>query len=110
MTNREFFEAVKTANISEEMTAYAQGLIDKLDKKNENRKPTKTQQANANYKNDILNNLADNEVHTAKMVTDYLNDQYPDLTDPITTQKTSALLGQLVMLYIISRIFAFTSV
>ena len=95
MTNREFYQAVINANINEDMNAYAQSLIEKLDKKNENRKPTKNQQANAEYKDDIRENLADGEIHTTKMVTDYLNDKYPDLTNPLTTQKISALMGQL---------------
>jgi hypothetical protein len=96
MTNRKFYQAVIDANISTEMNNYAQELIDKLDRKNENRKPTKTQQANETYKNDILDNLADGAIHTSKMITDYLNNKYPDLDEPITTQKTSALLTQLV--------------
>ena len=96
MTNREFYQAVINANIDDEMNAFAQELINKLDKKNNNRKPTKTQVANETYKNDILDNLADGEIHTSKMITDYLNEKYPDLDEPITTQKTSALLTQLV--------------
>ena len=78
------------------MNAFAEELINKLDKKNSNRKPTKIQVANETYKNDILDNLADGAIHTAKMLTDYLNEKYPDLDEPITTQKTSALLTQLV--------------
>ena len=96
MTNREFFQAVINANINDEINAFAQECINKLDKKNGNRKPTKVQQANEVYKNDILDNLADGTIHTAKMLTDYLNNKYPDLDEPITTQKTSALLTQLV--------------
>lgn len=95
MTNREFYQAVIDANINEDMNAYAQSLIEKLNDKNKNRKPTKTQQANAEYKDDIRENLADGKIHTTKMVTDYLNDKYPDLADPLTTQKISALMGQL---------------
>jgi hypothetical protein len=96
MTNREFYQAVINANINGEMNAFAQELINKLDKKNSNRKPTKIQVANETYKNDILDNLADGAIHTAKMLTDYLNEKYPDLDEPITTQKVSALLTQLV--------------
>ena len=96
MTNREFFQNVINANINDEMNDFARGLIDKLDKKNENRKPTKTQEANEVYKNDILDNLADGAIHTAKMLTDYLNEKYPDLEESISTQKVSALLTQLV--------------
>ena len=33
MTNREFYTAIVTANISEELTAFAQDAIAKLDKK-----------------------------------------------------------------------------
>ena len=96
MTNREFYQNVIAANISDEMNAFAEELINKLDKKNSSRKPTKTQQANEVYKNDILDSLADGAIHTTKMLTDYLNEKYPNLDEPITTQKTSALLTQLV--------------
>lgn len=96
MTNREFYQAVINADINPEMNAFAEELINKLDKKNSNRKPTKTQQANEVYKNDILDNLADGTVHTAKMITDFLNEKYPDLDELISTQKVSALLTQLV--------------
>ena len=38
MTQREFYEAVVNANISEELTAFATAGIEKLDKTNETRK------------------------------------------------------------------------
>lgn len=40
MTNREFFEAVIAANLSEEMTEKAEGFIKSLDKANARRKET----------------------------------------------------------------------
>lgn len=40
MTNREFFEAVIVANLSEEMTEKAEGFIKSLDKANARRKET----------------------------------------------------------------------
>ena len=94
MTQREFFNAIIAANISTEMNDYAQGLIDKLDKKNENRKPTKTQKANADLKTEIYDYMAENpnRAFTAKE----LADKYTTPEEEITTQKISALMAQLV--------------
>lgn len=94
MTQREFFNAVIAANISTEMNDYAQGLIDKLDKKNENRKPTKTQKANADLKTEIYDYMVENpnRAFTAKE----LADKYTTPEEEITTQKISALMAQLV--------------
>ena len=94
MTQREFFNAVIAANISTEMNDYAQGLIDKLDKKNENRKPTKTQKANADLKTEIYDYMTENpnRAFTAKE----LADKYTTPEEEIATQKISALMAQLV--------------
>lgn len=47
MTQREFYEAVVNANVSEELTAFAQAGIEKLDKTNETRKEKAAEKAAA---------------------------------------------------------------
>lgn len=47
MTNREFYEAVVNANVSEELTAFATEAIAKLDKTNEARKEKTAEKAAA---------------------------------------------------------------
>lgn len=55
MTQREFFNKVIEANVNDELTAYAHGALDKLDKRNASRKskPTKSQEANNAFKAEI---------------------------------------------------------
>ena len=95
MTNREFYQNVIAANISDEMSDYAQSLIDKLDRKNENRKNSTSpkQKANADLKTEIYNFIAENpdRAVTAKE----LADKYSTPENPITTQKISALMKQM---------------
>ena len=88
MTQRNFYENVIAANLSDEMTEFAQSMIDKLDKKNETRRTTKSksQIANDGIKTEILNSMKADTVYTAGIVaTDF----------EISTQKASALLKQL---------------
>ena len=61
MTNREFFNAIVSANVSDELTAFAQEAIAKLDKRNEARssKPSKVALANAPVKEAIVAFLAE---------------------------------------------------
>ena len=96
MTNREFYNAVISANISDEMNDYAQELINKLDRKNESRKNSTSpkQKANADFKTEIYNYMAEtpNRAFTAKE----LADKYNTSENPITTQRISALMKQLV--------------
>ncbi len=47
MTQREFYEAVVNANVSEELTAFATAGIEKLDKTNETRKVKTAEKAAA---------------------------------------------------------------
>ena len=63
MTNREFYTAITNGNINDEVLAFAQTAIEKLDTKNANRasKPTKTQIANAPIKEALLNYLMENK-------------------------------------------------
>ena len=88
MTQRNFYENVIAANLSNEMTEFAQSMIDKLDKKNESRRTTKSknQVANDERKAKILSAMTANTVYTAGIIaTDF----------GISTQRASALLKQL---------------
>lgn len=89
MTNREFFNAIVSANVSDELTAFAQEAIAKLDKRNEARssKPSKVALANAPVKEAIVAFLAE---HTNAVASDIATGC------EITTQKASALCRQLV--------------
>lgn len=87
MTSREFLNAIVKANINPELTAYAQAEIDKLDKRNTERKnkPTKAQQENEPIKAKILNYLSEYEgVHLASSIAAACD---------ITTAKASSLCG-----------------
>ena len=87
MTQREFLNAVVDANINEELTAYAQERIEKLDARNANRssKPSKTAIANEPIKKAIAEMLTENPV-TASEIAEKCE---------ISTQKASALLRQI---------------
>ena len=88
MTQRNFYENVVAANLSDEMTEFAQSMIDKLDKKNESRRATKSknQIANDERKTKILSAMNTDTVYTAGIIaTDF----------GISTQRASALLKQL---------------
>lgn len=63
MTNREFFSAVASANISDELTAKANELITALDARNDKRKSadSKEKQETANHRNAVLGFLIENE-------------------------------------------------
>lgn len=63
MTNREFFSAVASANISDELTAKANELITALDARNDKRKSadSKEKQETANRRNAVLGFLIENE-------------------------------------------------
>ena len=89
MTNREFFKAVINAVENEELKAFAQAEIDKLDKKNEKRKntQTKTQKENEGIKNSIVALLEEKGSMVASVIATELG---------ISTQKASALCKQLV--------------
>lgn len=89
MTNREFFEAIVSANVSDELTVFAQEAIAKLDKRNASRssKPSKTAIANAPVKEAILAFL---EEHGEAVASDVAT------ACEISTQKASSLCRQLV--------------
>ena len=89
MTMREFMEQVISANISTEMTEYAQTAIAKMDAKNEKRKTTqsKTQEANAEIKAKILEVMDNETVYTSAQISEVM---------ALSTAKVTALLMQLV--------------
>ena len=89
MTNREFYKAVIGSEVNEELKAFAQAEIDKLDKKNEKRKntQTKTQKENEGVKTSIVNLIEEKGSMVASVIATELN---------ISTQKASALCKQLV--------------
>ena len=89
MTNREFFNAIISANVSDELTAHATAELEKLDKRNAQRssKPSKTQLENEPIKAHLLEILAvkpmtASEIHEADA--------------SLSTQKISSLCRQLV--------------
>ena len=84
MTNREFYKAVINANISKEMSEFAQGEIDKLDAKNEKRKNTQTkaQKENETIKVTIVDFIKENGSSVASVIANGCG---------ISTQKASAL-------------------
>lgn len=89
MTNREFFNAIVSANVSDELTAFAQEAIAKLDKRNEARssKPSKVALANAPIKDAILEYLMENQDAVASSIATACD---------ISLQKASSLCVQLV--------------
>lgn len=91
MTNREFLTAVSTADVADEIKAFAVEEIAKLDAKNFKRRNTlsKEQVANEELKGNMFRLLEENigKAMTASEIAVALE---------ITTQKASALLRQLV--------------
>lgn len=90
MTNREFFTAIASNSaLPAELVEFAEGAIVKLDKRNASRssKPSKTAIANEPIKASI-----------AEYVTAHANAIASDIAEAceISTQKASALCGQMV--------------
>ena len=88
MTTREFLNAVITANLSEDATAFATKALANLDAKNAKRAstPSKTAIANEPIKAAILAYLADNSLKDAATIGAGVG---------VSTPKASALLRQL---------------
>ena len=88
MTNREFYNAIVSAKISDEITEFAEKAIAKMDEKNAKRSNTKsaTQVANDEIKVAILAQMEAEKVYTCKEISE---------KHEISTQKTSALMRQL---------------
>ena len=91
MTNREFFTAIVSVNVSDEITEFAKTALVKLDKKNENRRNSTSpnQKANEDFKVEILNYMNEDTsaIYTAKVLADKFG---------VSTQKISALVKQMV--------------
>lgn len=89
MTSREFYTKVIEANVTEELTEYAQDAIKKLDTRNEKRssKPSKKAEENAPIKESIRTYLAEHPKALATEIATALE---------ITTSKASSLARQLV--------------
>ena len=89
-TEREFLNAVIEANVSEAISECAKGRIAAPDKKNADRKVSKSALAhkaeNDSFKTAILAALADGQIHVASELSEILG---------VSTQKVSALARQL---------------
>ena len=92
MTQRDYFNeiiALAKANEREDIVEFAKGRIAVLDKKSENKKPTKTQEENEVIKGIILDTLSEEGVTVSELQS--LNDNLSSLSN----QRVSALLRQL---------------
>ena len=92
MTSRTFYMNVINANISDEMTAFAESALEKLDKRNSSRKEkgTKTQHENTAIKSAIINAMDRGTTYTAAEISSL------GIDGITSTQKASALMRQLV--------------
>ena len=89
MTQREFFTAIVTSEVSDELKAFATEAIEKLDARNAKRasKPSKKSLENEPIKEAIANHLIDGEGHLASEIASSLE---------ISVSKASALCRQMV--------------
>ena len=89
MTNREFFNAVIKASVSDELTKHAAAELEKLDKRNAQRssKPSKTQLENEPIKAHLLEILAVKPMTASEI---------HEVDAGLSTQKISSLCRQLV--------------
>lgn len=89
MTNREFYNAILSADLNDELKAFAEEAIAKMDARNEKRssKPSKTALANVPVKEAIVNFLGGKENVTAADVA---------VGVEVSVQKASSLLRQMV--------------
>lgn len=90
MTYREFLTNIKEANINDEMTAYAEAALNKMDAANEKRRNTPSKKAVENQPliDKIVDEILTNEPKTASDVAAELE---------ISVQKASALLRAIVV-------------
>ena len=94
-TMREFLTAVINASISEEVTAFANKEIDKLNAKNDKKKTTMTkdQKINAEIKDKILDFMAEETTYTSPEIAKAMQSEFTEIE--ISTNKISALMRQL---------------
>ena len=95
-TKREFYnEIMAIEGVSTEIVDFCKAEIALLDKKNANRKPTKAQEANEQYKATILAVLAGTTEDSAMTVSE-IRKADTTLVEAGEVQKISALVKQLV--------------
>ena len=89
MTNREFYTAIANGPVNEDIAAFAQAALDKMDAANEKRRntPSKAQKENQPLVDAILDGILTAEPKTASDVATELG---------VSVQKASALLRQIV--------------
>lgn len=91
MTYRDFYTAVAQANVSAELTEFAENAIKKLDEKNDKKKEytSPKQKENARFKETMLEEMTKNagKVYTARILADLYE---------TNTQTVSALITQMV--------------
>ena len=94
-TMREFLTAVINANVSDEITTFANKEIDKLDKKNDKKKSTMTkdQKVNAEIKTKILEFMNAEVTYTSPELAKAMQEIFTEME--ISTNKISALMRQL---------------
>lgn len=95
-TMREFLNAVINANVSDEITTFANKEIEKLDKKNDKKKSTMTkdQKVNAEIKTKILEFMTEETTYTSPEISKSMQEIFTEME--ISTNKISALMRQLV--------------
>lgn len=88
MTKREFYVAIKEANVSDEIKAFAEAAIVKLDETNEKRRNAVSKKAEENIPllEQIVNDILTNEPQTASDIAPVLE---------VSVQKASYLLRTL---------------
>ena len=95
MTMRTFLQAVIANEITDNIIAYAENEIKKLDEKNDKKRKTKSknQKANDELKEMILDFMAENTTYTSPEIVKYLNDSLETTEEnALSTQKISALM------------------
>ena len=93
MTIRDYFNeviALATANDRPDLVEFAKGRIAVLDKKADNKKPTKTQEENVAIKDEILSVLTSDGVTVTEL------QGKSELLGGLSNQRVSALLRQMV--------------
>ena len=97
MTYREFYNAVVNANVSVELTDFANKAIEALDRKNENRKTgnSKTAQTAKANKDAVLNAMEQGKGYTAKEIAVACGFE--------NTQQATGILTQLVKAGVVSK-------
>lgn len=97
MTGREFYQAIVDGNVTEEIVAYAQNAIAKLDERNSARKAKtaeKKSTVDEPIKAQILASMEDGVTYTSTVVASEFGIEIDG--KPISTSKANVLLSALV--------------